>query len=75
MNPGVLQQHCAKLDDGLAAIVGDIAPGDGVSKEEKNRRETEAMDRIQAMLGKDSTTGERMIDQPFPVAYGKTPPA
>lgn len=35
----------------VAAIVGDIAPGDGISKEEKNRRETAAMEEIRNVLG------------------------
>ena len=41
----------------FAAIVGDIAPGDGVSKEEKCRRETEAMEEIRRLLGADTSAG------------------
>jgi hypothetical protein len=37
------------LDD--TAIVGDITPSDGVSKEEKNRRESAAMDEMCQLLG------------------------
>jgi len=42
---------------GFTAIVGDIAPGDGVSKEEKNKLETEAMDEIRNTLGHDTPAG------------------
>lgn len=41
-----------------AAIVGDITPCDGVSKEEKNRLETEAILEIKKMLGSDTWAGE-----------------
>ena len=41
----------------FAAILGDIAPGDGISKEEKNRQESAAMDRIREMLGQRSANG------------------
>ena len=41
----------------VAAIVGDIAPGDGVSKTEKNRRETAAMEQIRDLLGVNSFAG------------------
>ena len=43
--------------DATAAIVGDIAPGDGVSKKEKNRRETEAMEQIRGVLGHNTVPG------------------
>jgi len=43
--------HCA------AAIVGDIAPSDNVTKEVKNQLETEAMHKIREMLGADSAAG------------------
>lgn len=35
----------------LIAIVGDITPSDGVSKEEKSRREQEALDHMCKVLG------------------------
>ena len=41
-----------------AAIVGDIAPGDGVSKEEKCRRETEAIGEIRSLIGTDNAAGK-----------------
>lgn len=40
-----------------AAIVGDIAPSDNVSKEEKRRLEEGAMQRIHCMLGQGSAAG------------------
>ena len=46
--------HC------VAAIVGDIAPSDNVTKEVKNQLETEAMHKIRHMLGADSAAGERV---------------
>ena len=39
-----------------AAIVGDITPRDGISKPEKCRMETEAINSMQEMLG--GTAGE-----------------
>ena len=41
----------------LAAIVGDITPNCGVSKEEKARLEAEAIADIQMMLGPGTTAG------------------
>ena len=41
-----------------AAIVGDIAPSDNVTKEVKNQLETEAMHKIRDMLGHDTAAGE-----------------
>ena len=41
----------ALAHDVAEAIVGDIAPGDGVSKADKAAREAAAMDSIRAMLG------------------------
>lgn len=41
-----------------AAIVGDIAPSDNVTKEVKHQLETEAMHKIRHMLGHDTTAGE-----------------
>lgn len=40
-----------------AAIVGDITPFDGVSKEEKARLETNAIQQIKTMLGSTSAAG------------------
>jgi hypothetical protein len=36
---------------GTPAIVGDITPSDNVPKEEKNRREKEALDHMCELLG------------------------
>ena len=41
-----------------AAIVGDIAPSDNITKEVKNQLETEAMHKIRNMLGHDTAAGE-----------------
>ena len=49
-----LTLHC------VAAIVGDIAPSDNVTKEVKNQLETEAMHKIRHMLGADSAAGEHV---------------
>lgn len=40
----------ALVHDLAEAIVGDIAPGDGVSKEEKHRREKNAMDEMTSLV-------------------------
>lgn len=44
-----------------AAIVGDIAPSDNVTKEVKHQLETEAMLKIRHMLGHDTTAGGDQI--------------
>lgn len=52
--PAVDWQRCVLLalaHDVAEALVGDIAPGDGVSKEDKAAREAAAMETIRAMLG------------------------
>lgn len=49
-----LTLHC------VAAIVGDIAPSDNVTKEVKNQLETEAMHKIRHMLGADSAAGKHV---------------
>ena len=41
-----------------AAIVGDIAPSDNITKEVKNQLEAEAMVRIKDMLGAETTAGD-----------------
>ncbi len=46
-----------ELNLGPAAIVGDITPNDGISKEEKRRLEANAIVRIQEMLGPGSAAG------------------
>ena len=49
----------ALVHDLAEAIVGDIAPGDNVPKEEKARREAEAMAEMRRMLeGSGSSNGE-----------------
>ncbi|XP_066533552.1 HD domain-containing protein 2 isoform X2 [Hoplias malabaricus] len=52
----VNRERCMKLalvHDLAECIVGDIAPADNVSKEEKHRREKEAMVRITGLLKED----------------------
>lgn len=41
-----------------AAIVGDIAPSDNITKEVKNQLETEAMHKIRKMLGHNTAAGK-----------------
>jgi hypothetical protein len=41
-----------------AAIVGDITPKDGVSKEKKAQLEADAIRKIQSMLGADTPAGD-----------------
>ncbi|XP_047081075.1 5'-deoxynucleotidase HDDC2-like [Lolium rigidum] len=59
--PGVNRDRCVKMaivHDIAEAIVGDITPADGVPKEEKNRREKEALDQMCALLGGGSRADE-----------------
>lgn len=52
--PGVDRDKCIKMaivHDIAEAIVGDITPSDGVPKEEKSRREREAIDHMSKLLG------------------------
>lgn len=52
--PGVDRDKCIKMaivHDIAEAIVGDITPVDGVPKEEKSRREREALDHMCQLLG------------------------
>lgn len=49
---------------GPAAIVGDITPNDGISKEEKRRLEANAIVKIQEMLGTGSAAGSRAYTLP-----------
>ncbi|KAG0531994.1 hypothetical protein BDA96_04G069500 [Sorghum bicolor] len=52
--PGVDRDRCVKMaivHDIAEAIVGDITPSDGVPKEEKSRREKEALDHMCEVLG------------------------
>ncbi|PIA37034.1 hypothetical protein AQUCO_03100053v1 [Aquilegia coerulea] len=52
--PGVDRNKCVKMaivHDIAEAIVGDITPADGVPKEEKSRREREALDHMCKLLG------------------------
>jgi hypothetical protein len=64
----MLIMHCAGRAEwkakgycmpGCAAIVGDITPNCGVSKEEKQRLEADAIADIQKMLGGETTAGTR----------------
>ncbi|KAI4335496.1 hypothetical protein L6164_014136 [Bauhinia variegata] len=59
--PGVDRDKCVKMaivHDIAEAIVGDITPSDGVSKEEKCRREQEALDHMCKVLGGGSRAKE-----------------
>ncbi|XP_006646965.2 5'-deoxynucleotidase HDDC2 [Oryza brachyantha] len=59
--PGVNRDRCVKMaivHDIAEAIVGDITPSDGVPKEEKSRREKEALDHMCSLLGGGSRAEE-----------------
>ncbi|KNA06105.1 hypothetical protein SOVF_184100 [Spinacia oleracea] len=59
--PGVNRDKCVKMaivHDMAEAIVGDITPCDGISKMEKNRRESEALDHMCNLLGGGSRANE-----------------
>lgn len=59
--PGVDRDKCIKMaivHDIAEAIVGDITPADGVPKEEKSRREREALDQMCQLLGAVPTANE-----------------
>ncbi|XP_010904602.1 uncharacterized protein [Elaeis guineensis] len=59
--PGVDQDRCVKMaivHDIAEAIVGDIAPSDGVPKLEKSRREKEALEHMCRVLGGGSRAKE-----------------
>ncbi|XP_064652318.1 5'-deoxynucleotidase HDDC2-like [Lineus longissimus] len=53
------RDRCLKLSlvhDMAESIVGDIAPDDGISKEEKYRREKEALDKLQGLVSEEVGT-------------------
>ncbi|KAG0463154.1 hypothetical protein HPP92_021630 [Vanilla planifolia] len=59
--PGVDRDRCIKMalvHDIAEAIVGDITPSDGIPKEEKSRREREAIDHMCSLLGGGSRAKE-----------------
>ncbi|GAV82321.1 HD_3 domain-containing protein [Cephalotus follicularis] len=59
--PGVDRHKCIKMaivHDIAEAIVGDITPSDGVPKEEKSRRESEALQHMCKLLGEGSRAKE-----------------
>ncbi|KAL6189168.1 hypothetical protein ACLB2K_040558 [Fragaria x ananassa] len=59
--PGLNRDKCIKIaivHDIAEAIVGDITPSDGVTKEEKSRREQEAIDHMCKLLGGGSIAKE-----------------
>ncbi|XP_077238224.1 metal-dependent phosphohydrolase [Tasmannia lanceolata] len=59
--PGINRDRCVKMaivHDIAEAIVGDITPSDGVPKEEKSRREQEALDHMCMLLGERSRAKE-----------------
>lgn len=55
-NDSLKRDRCMKIalvHDLAESLVGDIAPADGISKEEKHRREKEAMDKIISLVSED----------------------
>lgn len=52
-----------------AAIVGDITPKDGISKEEKMQLEADAIVQIQNMLGPGSAAGDCDVMPLLPHAH------
>ncbi|XP_059837484.1 HD domain-containing protein 2 [Hypanus sabinus] len=57
-DPNLNKERCIKLalvHDMAECIVGDIAPADNISKEEKYRREEEAMKCLTALLNNDAS--------------------
>ncbi|XP_058723011.1 uncharacterized protein LOC131594821 [Vicia villosa] len=59
--PGIDRDKCVKMavvHDIAEAIVGDITPADGIPKEEKSRREQEALDHMCKVLGGGSRAKE-----------------
>ena len=52
----------AIVHDLAEAIVGDIAPSDNVSKEDKHAREAAALSQIVDMLGADTATAQEVKD-------------
>ncbi|CAN1165518.1 5'-deoxynucleotidase HDDC2 [Linum perenne] len=59
--PGIDRDKCVKMaivHDIAEAIVGDITPSDGVPKEEKSRKEAEALDHMCKLLGGGSRAKE-----------------
>ena len=52
----IKRDHCIKLalvHDMAECIVGDITPFDGVSKEEKHKRERQAMEYLSSLVGEE----------------------
>ncbi|KAL9687625.1 hypothetical protein QQ045_032030 [Rhodiola kirilowii] len=59
--PAVDRERCIKMaivHDIAEAIVGDIAPSDGISKEEKSRREEAALEEMCKVLGEGTRSEE-----------------
>ncbi|KAK8597982.1 hypothetical protein V6N13_095374 [Hibiscus sabdariffa] len=59
--PGIDRDKCVKMaivHDIAEAIVGDITPSDGIPKDEKSRREREALDHMCKLLGGGSRAKE-----------------
>ncbi|KAK9916460.1 hypothetical protein WJX75_002849 [Coccomyxa subellipsoidea] len=60
---GVNTDRCIRLSivhDVAEAIVGDITPNDGISKEQKRKLESDAIVEIQKMLGTGSAAGQQV---------------
>lgn len=48
----------ALVHDVAESIVGDITPHDGVSNEDKHKRESDAIQEIKGLLGEGTSAGE-----------------
>ncbi|KAM7269537.1 hypothetical protein ACFE04_025034 [Oxalis oulophora] len=63
--PSVNRDKCIKMaivHDIAEAIVGDITPSDGVPKEEKSRREREALQHMCKLLGEEGQRAKEITD-------------
>jgi putative hydrolase of HD superfamily len=70
------KDHCIKLalaHDMAECIVGDLTPSDGVSKDEKHRREKEAMEHLARLAGEE--VGKELYDLWEEYENQKTPEA
>ncbi|XP_031556364.1 HD domain-containing protein 2-like [Actinia tenebrosa] len=70
------KDHCIKLalaHDMAECIVGDLTPSDGVSKDEKHRKEKEAMEQLSELAGEQA--GRELYELWEEYEYQKTPEA
>lgn len=61
---GLDKEKCIKIalvHDMAECIVGDITPSDNISKEEKAKREAEAMNQLRKALGETSTIADEFV--------------